>query len=83
MKPATLYVDLKLKTSTIVNIATKRIITIYMLSSQKAKLVLNLLSPISVPWVLGSQAFATPHPHLLASFLKMKKLRLREGELLA
>lgn len=43
MKPATLYVDLELKTSTIVTIATKTIITTCMLSSQKAKLALNFL----------------------------------------
>ena len=60
MKPATLYVDLKLKTSTIVTIITKRIVTPYVLSSQKAKLALDFL-PFYLS-LLGAGILGMFHP---------------------
>lgn len=60
MKPAILYVDLKLKTSTIATITAKRIVTTYMLSSQKAKLALNFLS--SYLSLLGAGIPGMCHP---------------------
>lgn len=75
MKPATLYVDLKLKTSTIVNIATKRIITIYMLSSQKAKLVLNLLFSYLSPLGAGIPGICHPTSTFIGFVFEEEKIK--------